>query len=158
MTINRHSEDHWLKLGVIYFNTSDVSQFLPLLVLHGDDGIDNLNHLLAPGVTTFEDDSARYSNIFQVLQSFTTRSRAKFVSDWKFLNALKAIMQPGSTIYPCPICLVCGDDFCRPSRARRETDKHSRLAYQPLLTIPVEDIVPLPLHVMLGFVNKINKE
>lgn len=82
-------------------------------------------------------------------QSFKSQVRL----NWKFLNAVKAIMQPGSTIYPCPICLVYKDDFFKPTRARKETDKHSRHPYQPLLQIPADDIVPLPLHVMLHFVN-----
>jgi hypothetical protein len=143
---------------VIFFDKDDTSRFICLLVLHGGDSFEGLNRLRAPGVTTFENESVSCINIFQVLQHILTICRAKLVGDWKFMNAIKAIMQPGSTLYPCLICVVCKDNFFKESRPRKESDKHSRLPYEPFLTTSSDDIVPLPLHVMLGFVNKINKE
>jgi hypothetical protein len=73
------------------------------------------------------------------------------------MSIVLAIKQPGNTIYPCPKCLICVDNLFEKKPVRKNTDKHSRHEYEPWLKIDVNKLVPLPLHVMLGFTNKMIK-
>ena len=53
------------------------------------------------------------------------------------------------------MCLVCSDDFTSSASPRTESDRHSRQEAEPLLRIPVDRVVPLPLHLFLGLGNRI---
>jgi hypothetical protein len=146
----------WLKFGVIYRNDEDKSKFLCLLVVKADESIETFNALTQPNVTLFVRNSSRFDNIKQVLQYFLSEKQALFVSDYKLMDLVIALKQAG-TIWPCPKCIVSVDNLFAVGRTRRTTDKHSRHEYEPFLNINVNKLVPLPLHVMLGFTNKMLK-
>jgi hypothetical protein len=156
-TVSADKGGDWLKIGIIFLNSAGKSQFLCLLVVKCDESIENLNALNTPRLTRFERESANFLNIRDVLQFLLDNKNALYVSDYKLMSIVLAIKQPGNTIYPCPKCLVCVDNLFEKKPVRKNTDKHSRHEYEPWLKIDVNKLVPLPLHVMLGFTNKMIK-
>lgn len=148
------------KLGLT-FHDGKRQRFLPLVVYYEADKYALLNLLrAAPRLTPFDGDSHAYSDIFSVFQHLIDShpALAYINGDWAFLNALLALMS-ASAMYPCPICIVCRGHLLSPARYREPTDRLSRLSgARPLLSIPSDRILPLPLHIFLGLGNRIITE
>lgn len=144
------------KLGITFVSPSKIA-FLPLYLLARTDKWENL-HRLRGDYYPFHRSSSHCPDIWSVLQSIIdSHSDAKPVflnGDWVFLNTVLGIQSP-SALYPCPICVVCSDDFTSSASPRSESDRHSRQEAEPLLRIIVDRIVPLPLHLFLGLGNRI---
>lgn len=141
------------KLGITY-TVRGIQHFAALLVCEQSDGPDELAALKQPGLTPFTGDSTAFADIFAVLQHLITQNRAYLNGDWPFLNAVLGLMSPSAS-HPCPICIVSKSHFLFRARTRQATDRHSRGAVSPLLTIEPERIVPTPLHIYLGVGNRI---
>ena len=78
-----------------------------------------------------------------------------------FLSSILGLMSPSST-HPCPICIINKSNFSSLSHASHRnaltysSSLHSsHPSHTPLLSIPPNRVVPLPLHIMLGVCNKI---
>jgi len=136
-------------------------QFIPLYIINGKDDL-NILQPLRGDYNPFIGESSHLSDIWSLLQHFIDNSSSSqpcFINgDWKFLNTVLGLQAPTST-YPCPVCIVSIDDFSSIDRFRDRlpSDKHSRNPDSPipLLTVPVDRIVPLPLHLFLGIGNRV---
>jgi hypothetical protein len=142
------------KLGVTYSHQGK-QRFAALVVFKGSDHYDDLDLLLAEGLTPFKGDSAAYPHIFGVLQHCIDSMKAFLNGDWPFINTVLGLKNASAT-HPCPICIVSDSDLLRAARYRTPKDQHSRNPeHQRLLTIDSERIVPTPLHLFLGISNRI---
>jgi hypothetical protein len=142
------------KLGITY-SVKGVQHFAALMVYEGGDGWEDLNGLTTEGLTPFTGESARFRNIFTVLQHFIDTRKAFLNGDWPFINAILGLMSPSAT-HPCPICIISFNNFTKSSRYRTPSDKHSiDHTHRPLLAIDPDRIVPTPLHLFLGISNRI---
>jgi hypothetical protein len=145
---------HFTKIGVTYFH-NQITHFAPLLIYEGKDDWEHLAKFLSPSVPPFSGDSAHFPSIWAFLQFLVESRNALLNGDWMFLNNVLGLMAAAAK-YPCPICTVSSDYFLRVCPYRTAKDKHSRHASQyPLLTVPSDRIVPLPLHVLLGLSNRL---
>jgi len=144
------------KLGVTFESSTKIN-FLPLYMISRTDKWENMCRLRG-SYYPFHGSSSHCPDIWSVLQHILDQHTAeRFVflnGDWVWLNTVLGLQGP-SALYPCPICVVCKDDFTSQARPRLESDKHSKEDTIPLLRIPVDRIVPLPLHLFLGLGNRI---
>lgn len=145
------------KFGIIYQDENELLQFIPLYVINKPDDIASLLPFRGD-YFPFTGVSSHLKDVWSMLQYFIDHSSTKqpcfLTGDWSFLNTILGLLQPGA-VYPCPICLICKDDFTSTAEPRQPTDKHSRLPTEALLNCPVKQIVPLPLHLFLGFGNRV---
>jgi hypothetical protein len=142
------------KLGVTYMDAHGKSKYVTLWVMGASDDWGPLHTLLTLKYP-FEGESIGHPSIFSVLQQLIDEG-AFLNGDWMFLSAVAGLTGPNST-YPCPICMVPHSHLLKPNCSKR-TDKHKlgrNLWQTPLLTCPSDRIIPLPLHIYLGFGNRI---
>jgi hypothetical protein len=142
------------KLGVTYFDTKGTAHFVALVISEAKDNWVGLNSLKTPGVLRFVGESARYSNIWAVLQDLIdTDPRTCLAGDWNSVSAI--IGHKGAAAnFPCPICTIPKEDLDKMAPYRQQHDKQS-IDRPPLLRIDSRNIVPLPLHVYLGIGNRL---
>lgn len=150
----------WLKIGVTLCSVRKKALFIPLIVTDSADDRAALEILNIDGITAFKGDSSGCSTIWQLFSAWSIHStfgsiRAPIYlnGDWKFINALLGFKSASAT-FPCPICLIHKDNFLQKAELRKNDSSPSR-DYPPLLVIPADRIVPLPLHVFIGLGNRI---
>jgi hypothetical protein len=145
------------KLGVSYCDFKKQLEYVPIVVFDGKDNYESLSTLAAAGVTPFVGTSVQYPHVFAVLQHLINSHGNAFLNgDWPFINTVLGLMSPAA-MHPCPVCIVRCSSLLAPAVYRNVwTDNalFSRIR-QPLLSIPPERIVPLPLHILLGLCNRI---
>ena len=146
----------FLKVGLIYHDLKNNTQCLPLLCAQGDETIDTLNVLKRQDLLKFTGESSKFLSLFDLLLSLVHEKRALFVADYKFTSLLTGIKQPGKTEHPCPMCMIDKDHYFDHAEPRAPGDQRSRKR-KAVLAIPVDQLVPLPLHVKIGIVNKMIK-
>jgi len=171
------------KLGVTYTNRRGKQKFQPLLVYAGKDDWESLEKLkhepgeepLTPffGATRLAQLSGHSINdiwdLFQYVKD-TCRKPVYLNGDMAFLLAVQGC-KTASSLNPCPICIVAADktrsDALRlsqqllepaaPRRPELPVGKHSK-EHKSLLFFSPDEIVPLPLHILLGLCNRIISE
>jgi hypothetical protein len=142
------------KLGVGYFDRNNIFHFACLVVADCKDDWEGLSSLNESGITPFVGESAGYSSIWAVLQSFIKRDpRTMLNGDWPFINAVRGLKTP-SARHPCPICVIKRKMLGETAPFRLHGNNHSR-KNPPLLRIDHWCIVPTPLHVFLGIANRL---
>ena len=147
-----------LKIGIIYSTHKGTRQFIPLIVRKGGDAYGDMEALLAPNLTPFLDESARFANVFEVLQSFINESEdVLLVGDCKFISTIVGHMGASSN-HPCFICCVPKHMLALNGVERNRMNNQSIYDRQPLLKISPGRIVPPVLHIFLGIANKIIKD
>jgi hypothetical protein len=142
------------KLGITY-QGHKTTHFAPLVIYEGGDDWEYLAQFLHPTSPPFVGDSARFPTLLSFL-AFLVKERNAFLNgDWVFLNNVLGLMS-ASAKHPCPICIVSSDWFLRkyPYRTSESAQSHHPVQ-TPLLSIPSDRIVPLPLHVLLGLSNRL---
>jgi hypothetical protein len=144
----------YTKLGVT-IAVGNKQTFLCLLVYKGKDTWEDLWSLDQAGLLLFNGASARYNTIYQVLQCIIDERKAFLNGDWAFINSIVGLMAP-SAKHPCPICIVDNKHFLNTAPYRCENeDKSMHEGHYPLVSVPPERIVPLPLHLFLGLSNRL---
>lgn len=151
------------KLGVSCQSPGGSTVFIPLCVTDGKDNYEDLAKLNAAGCLPFTGATARaaHPTLFSVLNYFLTLP-LRFTGlngDWNSLSALLGLSTATAT-WPCLVCTVSYAqmvDGLHHAVDRSSVDgphEYSR-KHPPLLRVTAEQIVPLPLHILLGLGNRI---
>jgi hypothetical protein len=158
------------KIGITYERHGHMT-YAPLVVSTGKDdwtGLSVLGHSPSPFQLTGS--STHFTSYLAVLQWVIDGLAAFLNGDWNGINAVLGLSTPAAT-WGCPICLApCQDRLTlAPLRTPQQLQadlllmlggdavpwaNHS-LVNMPLLKVPAERIVPLPLHIFLGLANLI---
>lgn len=145
------------KLGITFELPDLSSSFLPLVITDGKDSYDDLAPLAKPGVLEFDGQSSDYRDIFSIFQHLVhTHPRVFINGDWAFINGITGLKSAAAK-HPCSICTSHTADFLNPAAALRYRPPergHDRVR-TPLIVAQPQWIVPLPLHVVLGILNRI---
>lgn len=152
-----------MKIGITYLRNNNTSAFLPLIFINGiGDDWHSLLHLNRHNNIFFKGESSRYTSIselFIYLQEVI--NKPVFVNgDWVFISHLYGL-QGASATYPCPICTIQKKkiiDNDNTDTHHRVTDDDYKLsqsssphsAVTRLVIVPASNVVPLPLHILLG--------
>jgi hypothetical protein len=149
------------KLGVTYTDANAQLRFLPLVYYSGKDSNGDLRVLARPRLLRFSGQSEQFDHIFAVLQHLINRDpEHTYVNgDWMFLSAVTGHSGP-SSLYPCPVCTAWHRALLEPAQHRNAFTDDMQLMYSlttntRLLRVRAENIVPLPLHVLLGLCSRI---
>ena len=158
------------KVGITYERNGHLS-YVPLVVSTGKDDWTGLSVLgQTPSLFQFTGCSGHFTSYIAVLQWVIDGLAAFLNGDWNAINAFLGLSTPAAT-WGCPICLApCQDRLTSaPLRSQLQLQadlllmlsgdavpfaNHS-LVNMPLLRVPAERIVPLPLHIFLGLANLI---
>ena len=151
----------YTKLGVSFTNSQGSAEFAALVVYEGKDNFASLSKLARPGVLSFVGSSAAYATIYFFLQLllFTRAPRSFLHGDWSFINAILGY-STATAEYGCPCCLARRADNFAPAAPRPllcHVGSYSK-KHEALLVVRSSDIVPTPLHVMLGLFNRITRK
>ena len=145
------------KLGITYLSVLGLISFLPILVFNGSDHYSSLAYLNTPNLIRFDDESSEFQSIWDILQHLAwTHSRVYFNGDWLFINAVLGL-QSASSNHPCPICTTTPSTFlCSKTALHYRTNVLGRgRVNTQLLVVEPTWIVPTPLHLVLGIVNRL---
>jgi hypothetical protein len=154
LVIGADTGSGFTKLGITY-QGHKTTHFAPLLIYDGGDDWEDLAKFLNPTVPPFVGDSAHFPTLWAFLAFLVKEKNAFLNGDWVFLNNVLGLMC-ASAKHPCPICIVSSDCFLRKYPYRTVEHTHSRHpVHIPLLLVPSDRIVPLPLHVFLGLSNRL---
>jgi len=158
------------KIGITYERNGHMA-YVPLVVSTGKDDWTGLSVLgQSPSLFQFTGCSSHFTSYLAVLQWVINGLAAFLNGDWNAINAFLGLSTPAAT-WGCPICLAPCQDRLTTAPLRSELQlqadlllmlggdavpfaNHS-LVNMPLLKVPTERIVPLPLHIFLGLANLI---
>ena len=170
------------KLGVTFRDHHQTLVFMPLLIYTGADDYEGLELKGAPLPMKGESSCYKgIWHMFNSLKAIFTTVRIKLCGDWMFLNAVVGLLSPAS-LYPCFKCLAPSAHLFShhaiqqprtPATYERDLAEYNRLVTinkahkvpasqrhlhhsvvrAPLFDVDPKDIVPLPLHAVLGLVN-----
>ena len=150
------------KLGITYLDRNGVTRFDPILIVNQKDSYEAFNYFNTNSTLQFNGESSGFGSIYAALQHFidTHKNKIYFNGDWNSMSALLGL-NTAAAYYPCIICTIHKDNIdSLTAHSKREEcviGEYSQVS-SPLLIIPSDRIVPLPLHVFLGIGNKIIKD
>jgi hypothetical protein len=150
------------KLGITYLNKRRKTQFTALLIFNQKDEYESFNYFNQKDILQFAGDSIQFHTVYEVLQHMINIKRnVTFLNgDWNSINALSGL-STACAHHPCSICFVHKSKLVtiepQQSRSTHIVGEYSQL-HPPLLHIESENIVPLPLHLFIGIVNKVIRD
>ena len=153
------------KLGVTVQSTLGTTIFIPLVVTSGKDDYGGLSLLNTADCLKFTGATAlaKHRTIFSVLNYFLSLP-LEFTGlngDWNSMSALLGLSTATAT-HPCLICTITTAQFqsgLHHANPRTPLDGRTEFCrrHPPLIKAKPEQIVPLPLHILLGIGNRIIK-
>lgn len=171
------------KLGITYPHPCGVNKFACLVAYTGKDDYDGMNQLMNSDIkfkgesAKYEHIFEVFNNLSKHCDGLY-REKIYINGDWNFINGILGLKAPGSSIHPCFICnvqmnktrnnivITNNNHITFEYRSMDELIHHGYDHYHrfdsqcydgviniPLLQYPLQYIIPLPLHVLLGLVN-----